>query len=166
MRILAAAAVIGMGIAPMTWAQGHEDCPMAPSKEHRAGVDHRHDLATGVGHDASAHQFRLAEDGGSIRLEVTDAADAAGRDRIREHLQGIAKAFGEGDFSMPMRIHDQVPPGVEVMRARRTGIRYSYAATEKGGIVTISTKDAESVEAVHEFLRFQISDHGTGDSTE
>jgi hypothetical protein len=166
MRILAAAVAIGIGIAPTTWAQGHADCPMAPSKERRAGVDQRHDQATGVGHDASAHQFILAEDGGSIRLEVTDAADVAGRDRIREHLQGIAKAFGEGDFSLPMRIHDQVPPGVEVMKARRTGIRYSYAETKSGGMVTISTKDAQAVDAIHEFLRFQISDHGTGDPGE
>jgi hypothetical protein len=164
MRVLAAAAVIGIGMAPTTRAQEHADCPMASSKEHRSGVDQRHDQATGV--DASAHQFLLAEDGGSIRLEVTDPKDVAGRDRIREHLQDIAKAFAEGDFSMPMRIHDQVPPGVEVMRARRTGIRYAYAATEKGGIVTISTKDAQAVEAVHEFLRFQIRDHGTGDPTE
>jgi hypothetical protein len=139
---------------------------MAPSKDHRAGVDHRHDEVTGVRHDASAHQFRLAPDGGSIRLEVTDAADIAGRDRIREHLQGIAKAFAEGDFSLPMKIHDQVPPGVEAMKARRTAIRYAYAPTGKGGMVTLSTKDADAVAAIHEFLRFQIGDHGTGDPTE
>jgi hypothetical protein len=166
MRALAIAAVIGTGLANLTWAQGHADCPMAASKDHRAGVDHRHDEATGVGHDASEHQFLLSPDGGSIRLEVTDPGDVAGRDRIRGHLQGIATAFGEGDFSLPMRIHDQVPPGVEVMKARRTAIRYSYAPTEKGGIVTLSTKDAEAVEAVHDFLRFQISDHGTADPTE
>lgn len=165
MHRLAAALVIG--IAPLAWAQDHAQCPMmAPSEEHRAGVDHRHDQVSGVGHEASEHHFLLAKDGGSIRLEVKDAADLAGRNRIREHLQAIARAFGAGDFAMPKRIHDQAPPGTVAMAARRASIRYSYADTEKGGIVSISTEDAAARDAVHQFLRFQISDHGTGDPTE
>lgn len=166
MRTLAAAVVIGMGIAPLAFSQDHEHCPMASSMEHRAAVDHRHDEATGVGHDKSAHHFLLAPDGGSIRLEVTDPADVAGRDRIREHLQAIARAFGEGDFSMPRRIHDQAPPGIDVMAARRSEIHYAYAPSDKGGVVTISTTNPDAVAAVHRFLRFQIGDHGTGDPTE
>jgi hypothetical protein len=165
-RTLTGAVVIGIGIAPMAWAQDHEHCPMAQAKEHRAAVDHRHDEATGVGHVAAEHHFVLAEDGGSIRLEVKDSTDLAARGRIRKHLQGIARAFAAGDFSVPMRIHDQVPPGVDVMTARRSKIRYAYAATDKGGRVTISTRDADALEAIHRFLRFQIGDHGTGDSTE
>jgi hypothetical protein len=163
---LAAAVVIGIGMAPTAWAQGHEQCPMAPSKEHRSAVDHRHDDVTGVGHEATEHHFALAEDGGSIRLEVKDASDVAARDRVREHLQAIAQAFGAGDFSMPRRIHDQAPPGIDVMTARRAAIRYSYAPSEKGGVVRMSTKDADAVAAIHRFLRFQISDHGTGDPIE
>ena len=165
MKSLAATVVIGIFSGPMTWAQDH-DCPMAKSMDHRSAVDHRHDDATGVGHDAAEHHFVLTAKGGSIRLEVKDSADVAKRDRIREHLQGIARAFGTGDFSMPTRIHDQAPPGVDVMTARKSAIRYSYAATDKGGIITISTKDAEALAAIHRFLRFQISDHGTGDPTE
>lgn len=166
MRTLAAAAVIAIGIAPAARAQDHEHCPMAPSREHRSAVDHRHDEATGVGHEASEHHFRLADDGGSILLEVKDAADTVGRDRIRQHLRHIAQAFAEGDFSMPRRIHDQAPPGVDVMAARRAEIRYAYAPTARGGQVSIVTKDAEALRAIHAFLRFQISDHGTGDPTE
>ena len=98
-------------------AQGH-DCPMAPSHDHRAAVDRRHDDATGVGHEASRHQFRLARDGGSIQLEVTNANDAEGRDRIRTHLRAITAAFAAGDFALPRRIHDQLPPGAEAMAAR------------------------------------------------
>jgi hypothetical protein len=166
MKTLAAVAVIGVGTALTAWAHDHEHCPMAQSAEHRSAVDHRHDDATGVGHQVTEHHFALAKDGGSIRLEVKDPADVAGRDRIREHLQGIAKAFGTGDFSTPRRIHDQAPPGVDVLTARRAAIRYSYAATDKGGVVTMFTKDADALRAIHRFLRFQISDHGTADPTE
>jgi hypothetical protein len=138
----------------------------ASSAAHRADVDHRHDEATGVSHEGALHHFGLAKDGGSIRLEVTDASATEARDRIREHLQMVARSFAAGDFALPTLIHDQVPPGVDVMKTHKDVILYAYAPSEKGGIVSISTRDAEALDAVHEFLRFQIRDHGTNDPTE
>jgi hypothetical protein len=65
-----------------------------------------------------------------------------------------------------MLIHDQVPPGVPVMKRKRDRIGWKFEETENGARVRIETKDAEALAAVHEFLRFQIEDHQTGDSTE
>jgi hypothetical protein len=158
--------VLMTGVAIAVAAQDHASCPMAASHARHGQVDRRHDEATGVAHEKSAHQFRLAKDGGSIRLEANDAADVATRDRIREHLQVIARAFARGDFALPMSIHDQVPPGAAVMKERRSAIRYSYEQSAKGGAVRIATRDARALAAVHEFLRFQIRDHRTGDPTE
>ncbi len=138
-------------------------CPMAAPDAHRTQVDHRHDEATGVAHEGSVHHFLLAKDGGSIRLEVTDATQVEARDRIRAHLQVVARSFAAGDFALPMLIHDQVPPGVELMKELKDAIHYSYAPTDEGGVVQISTHDPRALEAVHQFLRFQIQDHGTHD---
>jgi hypothetical protein len=159
--IVAAVFVLSSAVAGR--AQDHEGCPMAG---HRAAVDHRHQQATGVPTDGSAHHFALSDDGGSIRLEASGADQAEARDHIRAHLRMIARAFAEGDFSMPTRIHDQVPPGLDVMKARRDAIRYAYADLPAGGSVTITTHDPEALVAVHAFLRFQIADHGTGDPAE
>jgi hypothetical protein len=139
---------------------------MAASRSTHDEVDHRHDQATGVGHDDSVHHFRLAKDGGSIELEMKDAADVEGRDRIREHLQVVARSFAAGDFGLPVSIHGRVPPGVDEMKKRRSAISYRFEPTEKGGVVRIATRDARALDAVHRFLRFQISDHRTGDPTE
>ena len=152
------------GIGGAAVAEDHESCPMARS--HRDQVDHRHDEATGVAHEGAVHHFLLARDGGSIQLEANDANDVETRDRIREHLQVVARSFAAGDFSLPLAIHNQVPPGVEGMKARKSAIRFAYAPTAKGGVVRISTRDAKALDAVHEFLRFQIRDHGTNDPTE
>jgi hypothetical protein len=154
------------GLAATSTAQDHAHCPMAGPDPHRAQVDHRHDEATGVAHEATVHHFLLADNGGSIRLEVTDASQVAARDRIREHLQLVARSFAAGDFALPMLIHDQAPPGVDVMKERKSLIQYAYLPSANGGLVRIATRDAKALEAVHRFLRFQIRDHGTNDPTE
>jgi hypothetical protein len=162
MRIPLAVLALGAATWPAT-AQDHEGCPMKRQPSARqAEVDHRHQHTTGLPSAGTRHQFRLAKDGGSIRLEATDPSDRQTRDAVRTHLQHIARAFTAGDFSMPMQIHDQTPPGAETMKARRSSIRYSYGDTDGGGLVTIATRDPEALAAVHEFLRFQIRDHGTG----
>ena len=152
-------------IAVPAVAHEHENCPHAAAERHGA-VERQHDHATGIPQGVAVHRFLLSPEGGSIRLEVKDASAPAERERVRAHLRTVARAFQTGDFTLPMAIHGQVPPGVPVMKERRTAIRYSYAPTERGGLVTIATKDARALDAVHQFLRFQIADHGTGDPTE
>jgi hypothetical protein len=166
MRTLATVLMVAAA-ATAVRGQGHETCPMKGKAGHRqAEVDHRHQHTTGVPTEGTRHHFLLAKDGGSIRLGVVDEGRTAARDAIRAHLQAIARAFAAGDFSMPMQIHDQVPPGVEAMKAHGAAIRYGYSESPDGGVVTISTQHADAVSAIHEFLRFQIADHGTGDPAE
>ena len=78
----------------------------------------------------------------------------------------IALAFRDGDFDIPIFVHNTVPPGVAEMKRLREKIRYSYEETAAGGRVVIATGDQESVAAIHKFLRFQIEEHKTGDPTE
>jgi len=155
--------------APVVWtmpsatAEDHEGCPMHQAHMAQSAVDQRHEATTGLPSDSIEHHFLLSADGGSIRLEVKDAKQAADRARVRGHLQAIARAFAAGDFSMPVQVHDQVPPGVETLKARKDAIHYRYAETPRGGAVAITTADPDARGAIHDFLRFQISDHATGD---
>ena len=52
------------------------------------------------------------------------------------------------------------------MSKLRERIRYEYADTDGGATIHISTANVEALQAIHAFLRFQITDHQTGDSTE
>jgi hypothetical protein len=65
-----------------------------------------------------------------------------------------------------MLIHAENPPGAETMKRLRGVIQYKVENSERGGRIRISSKNAEAVEAVHVFLRFQIADHRTGDTLE
>jgi hypothetical protein len=81
------------------------------------------------------------------------------------HFGHIATMFTAGDFSSPMLIHEQNPPGTEEMTRLRDTIQYKMENTERGARIRITTKNPEAVHAVHKFLRFQIADHQT-DSAE
>jgi len=150
---------------------GMASCPMHAQhlKDAEAGhldaVNRRGDKGMGFSQSQTVHHFTLLQDGGSIEVSVTDPTDKQSRDSIQQHLQHIAHAFAGGDFHLPMFIHAQTPPGVPTMRRLKTQISYAYEPTASGGRVTISTKDGKAVAAVHAFLRFQISDHQTGDPT-
>ena len=134
--------------------------------QHHAGVNSRGDQAMGFSHEKTTHHFRLYEDGGTIEVEANDPKDSESRDMIRMHLSHIAKMFAAGDFNAPMFIHDANPPGVPMMTEQRAQIHYQYEETDSGAKVRIQTANAKALQAVHAFLRFQIAEHQTGDSTE
>jgi hypothetical protein len=136
------------------------------SCSHHAGVDERGDRVMGFDHTKTTHHFRLMAAGGVIEVSANSEDDEASRDAVRAHLAHIAKMFAEGNFDAPMFIHDRVPPGVTVLKRDREAIRWVYEDTPTGGRVVATTKSSAALEAIHAFLRFQIEDHRTGDSTE
>ena len=135
-------------------------CPMHAQ---HAAVDQRGDRVMGFSHQKTKHTFRLFADGGAVEVRANDPADAESVAAIRAHLKEIAADFARGDFEKPRRIHARVPDGAGVMKELGSAVRYRYEELEGGARVRIATNDARGVEAVHAFLRFQISDHRTGD---
>ena len=136
----------------------------APKSEHQHKVDQDGDKTMGFSHEKTTHHFVLRSTGGVIQVEANSASDIESRDQIQKHLGHIASMFAEGNFNAPMLVHGVTPPGTAMMTRLKTEIRYAYEATGKGARVVIATNDKEALSAVHEFLRFQIKDHGTGDS--
>ena len=125
-------------------------------------MNKRGDKHMGFDHLKTTHHFLLANDGGSISVEANDVKDSESRDQIRRHLRHIAMMFGEGNFEVPMLIHEKTPPGSEVMKQLKSEIGYEFIETERGASIKISTTNAQAVKAIHEFLTFQITEHKTG----
>jgi hypothetical protein len=113
--------------------------------QHAHGVDTRGDKGMGFSHDMVAHHFGLTKTGGFIAH--------------------IADAFKAGDFSLPLFIHDRVPPGVPEMKKLKAEIEYDFHETPQGGRIDITTANPKALRAVHQFLAFQTKDHRTGDSS-
>jgi hypothetical protein len=131
--------------------------------DHFAGVNARGDQEMGFSHTATTHHFLLRTDGGEIRVEANSLHDDTSSDAIRRHLFEIARRFTVGDFETPRLVHDQIPPGVATLRRLHAAVTYSYSDSDRGGLVRLRTTDPEALQAIHEFLRFQIREHQTGD---
>jgi len=145
--------------------QAQQANTQTPEQQH-AEMMKRGDAGMGFSQDKTTHHFLLLKGGGAIQVNVNDPKDDATRSHIRMHLSHVAEMFSAGNFDVPMFIHDTTPPGVPTMTKLHSEIHYRYQQTDTGGRIDIETANPKALEAVHEFLRFQIAEHKTGDPTE
>jgi hypothetical protein len=157
---------------------GMKDCPMhaqhmaarkpamSPDSQHSASgttLQSRGNVAMGFEQSKTTHHFLLRPDGGVIQVQANDAQDTASVEQIRKHFQHIAASFAAGDFQIPMLVHDAIPPGTMAMKRLREKIQYIYDETATCARVVIKTADPSALDAIHDFLRYQIHEHETGD---
>jgi hypothetical protein len=146
------------------------DCPMhyqhGTAASHHAALLKHGDEGMGFSHQKTSHHFRIEVDGGAIEVTANNANDEASLAAIRSHLPRIAAMFREGDFSTPKFVHDGVPPGATTMKLLKFKIEYEYEEISSGGRVRMQSSDPVAIAAIHDFLRFQISGHQTGDPIE
>jgi len=126
-------------------------------------MQHRGNQGMGFDQQKTTHHFQLRKDGGAIQVTAKSVGDKESLDEIRMHLQHIRRAFSAGEFNIPMFVHDQTPPGVPAMTKLKDHIQYKYQSIANGGRVLISSSNPEAIAAVHDFLKFQITEHQTGD---
>lgn len=143
-------------------------CPMHAQHQakspHDDALKQRGDHGMGFSQDKTTHHFLITESGGVIQVTANAPDDKKSLDEIKMHLQHIAKAFQEGDFEIPMFVHDQTPPGVPAMTRLKSDISYKYEPVKNGGRVVISTSNSEALTAIHDFIKFQIEEHKTEDA--
>lgn len=153
----------------IAWLQAATTPTICPVHEihidsHQTGVEKRGDQAMGFSHQLTTHHFRLYPDGGAIEATADDPKDSRSVQAIESHLGHVMTMFSKGDFSVPMFIHGENPPGASVMKDRHDRIFYVLEAIPGGARIRIRTQDAAALQAIHAFLRFQTADHHTGDA--
>ena len=137
----------------------------AQSDDHHAGVMERGESHAGMGFSqtTTTHHFILTPDGGIVQVTANDPKNTDQITMIQTHLKHIAGMFSDGNFDIPHFVHSQTPPGVPMMKELKEAIHYTAELMNDGARVKIETASPEGVAAVHDFLRFQIKDHETGD---
>jgi len=153
--------ILAIATLAITYAQQPKTSDMADEQMNKRG-----DHVMGFDHTKTTHHFLLQESGGSIEVTANSSDDVESSAQIRMHLKHIASMFAGGNFKAPMLIHDQTPPGVPVMQKLKGEIKYNFEEIDRGAAVRISTKNSTALKAIHDFLRFQIEEHKSGDSLE
>lgn len=166
----AMAFIVALGLlATSTFAQ-HDMPPGMTHEQHlalmkkQAEMKQRGNAAMGFDQDKTTHHFFLRPSGGVIQVEANSTEDTTSRDQIRAHMKKISEEFAKGDFSAPVATHAEMPPGAQTMKNLKTKIAYSYEERPRGAAVHINSSDESAISAVHDFLRYQIKEHATGDS--
>jgi hypothetical protein len=164
MSVIAAALLLAPQHPSMPKGMSHEEHLKQIEKDE--ALKKRGAEAMGFDQDSTTHHFKLARSGGSIEVTVRNEKDEAAIAAVRSHLRSIAADFARGAFEKPFQTHGEVPPGVPEMQADKGTIAYQYEDLPQGGAVQIVTANDRARKAVHEFLRYQIKEHQTGDPTE
>src|SRR6202030_1704327 len=139
-------------------------CAAVAVQQHdNTAMNSRGDHVMGFDQNKTTHHFTLTKTGGVIQVQANDSSDTASRDHIRMHLQHISKAFAAGDFTDPHEVHAEVRPGVPLMKDRKDKISYRFESIANGGRELIAPEDPKALKAIHEYLRYQIREHKTGD---
>jgi hypothetical protein len=169
LRIVITLATLSGAPAGESFAQHPAMPPGMTHDEHLARIQKEGELkkrgaaAMGFDQDRTTHHFLLYPTGGAIEVAVNDRADAASRDQVRAHLKDIAAEFAGGNFGKPSATHGEVLPGVDTLQERKGTVTFHYEDTRDGGRVRMTTSDSRALSALHEFLRYQIREHATGD---
>ena len=133
------------------------------AQDHQTMVNEHGDHVMGFSHEKTTHHFELNYEGGAIDVRANDVRDAESRDQIRSHFRHMAQMFAEGNFNAPMLVHGVAVPGTATMSRLKDQLHWNLQETPRGARITVTADNKEALDAVHEFLRFQIDDHKTGD---
>jgi hypothetical protein len=131
--------------------------------QHDQSMNNRGTQVMGFSQEKTTHHFVLTFDGGIIDARANDLKDTKSRDEIRMHFQHIAQMFAGGDFTDPMLVHATNVPGTTAMKQLKGELHWDFIETPRGAKLVITADNKPALDALHEFLKFQIEDHKTGD---
>lgn len=134
-------------------------------QQQTAHMQARGEHVMGFSQDMTTHHFELNQEGGVIEVRTNNVIDVQTRDQIRGHFRHIVMMFAAGDFSAPMLVHARNVPGTAVMSQLKGQLHWQLEETPRGAKISVSADGKPALDAVHEFLRYQIADHKTGDCT-
>jgi hypothetical protein len=140
----------------------HQDGNMTHGQDQSAASTsmlERGDVAMGFNQSKISHQFKSTPTGGEILITALNNSDTETIKQIKKHISIIQKEFSSGNFTKPFYIHAQDVPGTKLMGEKKDFIKYSINEIDNGATLILETKDKELVDAIHQFMIFQGTEH-------
>ncbi|WP_207780251.1 hypothetical protein [Pokkaliibacter plantistimulans] len=146
-----------IGTAASLWAHA-DDMPADTTRQ---------DMVHQMGHevmpfslDKTSHIFTTNDTGGVQKVLAQSSEDKEQVALIQNHLLYESVQFQQGNFADPTRLHGEDMPGLKTMEEGSTRIRIQYERLPAGAQITYSSDDPKLVEAIHDWFKAQLDDHG------
>lgn len=110
--------------------------------------------------EETTHHFTPTGSGGVQDVVADQPDDEKQITLIRTHLKQEAKAFGQGDFGDPAKIHGDSMPGLAALEEGYERIEVRYEDRTDGATLTYTADEPALVDALHDWFEAQLSDHG------
>ena len=110
--------------------------------------------------EQTTHHFTPTETGGVQDVVADQPDDTKQIGLIRTHLQQEATAFSQGDFGDPAQIHGDSMPGLKGLQEGYERIKVRYRERPEGATLTYATDEPALVDALHDWFKAQLRDHG------
>jgi hypothetical protein len=94
--------------------------------------------------EPASRRVFLDKNGGGIEVRVNDPKDTGARDAVQKELQ--------------KSVEDQSTLSSPAMQEHQDNIDYRYERTDRGGRIRITTKNAQALRAIQDFLRTQMDE--------
>jgi hypothetical protein len=116
-------------------------------------------VAMGFNQSKISHQFKSTPTGGEIMITALNSSDIETIKQIKNHISLIQKEFSAGNFTKSFYIHAQDVPGTKLMTEKKNFIKYSINEIDNGSTLILETTDKELIDAIHQFMAFQRTEH-------
>ena len=116
-------------------------------------------VAMGFNQSKISHQFKSTPLGGEISITALNNNDTETIKQIKNHISIIQKEFSSGNFTKPFYIHAQDVPDTKIMGEKKDFIKYTINEIDNGSTLILKTKDKELLDAIHQFMAFQGTEH-------
>jgi hypothetical protein len=80
-----------------------------------------------------------------------------------DHVMFVTRQHGAADHAPAGPVSSIFVPGTATLARLKSAVKYTATTTDPGARIEIVTTNPQAVQAVHEFLRFQITELRTGD---
>ncbi len=110
----------------------------------------------------AVHHFYLLKNGGAMEVSAKDEKDGQTIAAIQQQLTSQAKAFEKGNFDFP-DARDKSPDGIPTIKKLRKEITFEVVPMDTGGALRMLTINEQAKSAIHDFMKYQIGEHKTGD---
>jgi len=114
--------------------------------------------------DKVVQHYYLVKMGGVIELTAKDPNDTATITALRKYLEAQKALYEKGKNDSDAEVHGKIPDGLATMKKMRNDITFYSTETDSGAVLRMFSVNDQARQAVHDFMKFQISEHKTGDS--